>query len=400
MRLVARRRSRGLVSSLRSAACACAAASCLGAVLAGVAGPARPRAFAMPLPRRSAALGAGLASLATAADAEDSAAGGSVRLKKTIAENGLEDWKVVDYEAMRDDEPRTQGYEAAIKKRLAGTDGSITVVDIGTGSFALLAIMAARAGARKVYAIEKNAEAAELARKTVEKEKLQDKIEVIEGDSMQVELPEKVDLIVSELIGSIATQEGVEPIIKDATARFIKGGFNGAGGACPQMIPQAVQTQIAPVKYTEHRIMNFAKKRGIMSRGKAADGTTQPLRLRGKTSDLVFLAKPQVLEEFDFCNPGAAASQAQRTLKFKVPAKLAAEAKDFSGFAMWTRLVIDDENAVEVRGQKQTSHWAYVVALMDNEPVAMAAPGTIELNSSIDYAARPVAYTLEADVPV
>lgn len=355
------------------------------------------------MPRRSAAvLGAGLGGLSAAAGAEEGAPapGGSVRLKKTVAEGGLEDWEVADYEAMRDDEPRTKGYEAAIKKRLAGTDGTATVVDIGTGAFALLAIMAARAGARKVYAIEKNAAAAEMAKQTVAKEKLQDVIEVIEGESTQVELPEKVDLMVSELIGSIATQEGVEPIIKDAVNRFLKGGFNGAGGACPQMIPSAVQTRIVPVKYTEHRIMQFAKKRGIMSRGKPAPGTDKPLRLRGKTSDLVFLSEPQVLEEFDFCNPGSAASQAQRTLKFDVPAKLAGDAKDFSGFAMWTRLVIDDEHAVEVRGQKQTSHWAYVVALMADKPVAMVAPGSIQLNSTIDYDARPVSYTLEADVPV
>ena len=57
------------------------------------------------------------------------------------------------YAAMRDDESRTPIFEAAIKKRLAGTDDQV-VVDIGTGPYALLAIMAARAGAKRVYAIE------------------------------------------------------------------------------------------------------------------------------------------------------------------------------------------------------------------------------------------------------
>merc|ERR1719499_1673027 len=112
---------------------------------------------------------------------------------------------------MRDDEPRTKAYEEAITNRLAGMGGEAVVVDIGTGALALLAIMAAKAGARKVYAIEINPGAAKLAKEAVAKQKLQDKIEVIEGNSMEVDLPEKADLIVSELIGSIATQEGVEP---------------------------------------------------------------------------------------------------------------------------------------------------------------------------------------------
>merc|ERR1719343_898986 len=125
---------------------------------------------------------------------------------------------------MRDDGPRTEAYRAAINARLGAMPGAV-VVDIGTGALALLAIMAARAGAKKVYAIEINPGAAKLAREAVARQQ----IEVIEGNSMEVELPERADLIVSELIGSIATQEGVEPIIKDAEKRFLK---EKEGGTC------------------------------------------------------------------------------------------------------------------------------------------------------------------------
>lgn len=377
----------------------CTVAGCFSGHLAAQ----RPSAFAVAkFPRRSvAAVGAaisGLVGTGTAAIAEEVALApsGTVKLRRVIAEGGLDDWTATDYQAMVDDEPRTKGYENAIKKRLAGMEGAATVVDIGTGSFAILATMAAKAGARKVYAIEKNAAAAKMARETVAKAGLQDKIEIIEGDSMQVELPEKVDLIVSELIGSIATQEGVEPIIKDAAKRFLKEGLKG--GACPQMIPARVQTRIVPVKYTEHRIMRFAEKRGVLSRGKPEAGTVRPLRLRGKTNDLVFLSEPQTLEDFDFCAPEARGSQVDTKLKFDIMKDKVADAKDFSGFAMWTRLVIDDDNVVEVKGQKVTSHWAYVVALMADLPVA--ATNTIELTASVDYSASPVRYTLETELPV
>jgi len=64
------------------------------------------------------------------------------------------------YKAMVDDARRTPLFEEAIRRRLKGREGELVVLDIGTGPFALLALMAARAGAKKVYAIEANLEAA------------------------------------------------------------------------------------------------------------------------------------------------------------------------------------------------------------------------------------------------
>ena len=56
------------------------------------------------------------------------------------------------YQAMLADVRRTQGYIEAIKQRLAkNTPGTMTVLDLGTGPYAVLAFAAARAGAKKVY---------------------------------------------------------------------------------------------------------------------------------------------------------------------------------------------------------------------------------------------------------
>ena len=65
-------------------------------------------------------------------------------------------------------------------------------LDIGTGALALLAIIAARAGAEHVFAIEANAEAAAAARQTVAAEGLEAQITVIEGYSTDVTLPRRV----------------------------------------------------------------------------------------------------------------------------------------------------------------------------------------------------------------
>jgi len=71
-----------------------------------------------------------------------------------------------DYTRLVDDEVRTAGFRMAIKRRLRHLPESV-VLDIGTGPFALLALFAAQSGARKVYAVEASATAAEQARATV-----------------------------------------------------------------------------------------------------------------------------------------------------------------------------------------------------------------------------------------
>ena len=46
-------------------------------------------------------------------------------------------------------------------------------------------------------------------------------IEVIEGFSTEVTLPEKVDLVVSEIVGSVASEEGLYATTADAHARHV-----------------------------------------------------------------------------------------------------------------------------------------------------------------------------------
>ena len=70
---------------------------------------------------------------------------------------------------------------------------------------------------------------------------------LFQGYSTEVELPEKVDLLVGEIIGSVATEESVYSTIRDAQARFMKDPYNAAS-----YIPQRVQTLIAPVSWPFH----------------------------------------------------------------------------------------------------------------------------------------------------
>eukprot|EP00966_Prymnesium_polylepis_P312746 7226942-Prymnesium_polylepis.1 len=156
------------------------------------------------------------------------------------------------YKAMVDDEARTPLFEKAIQKRLQGREGELVVLDIGTGPFAILALIAARAGAKKVYAIEASPQAAALARKAVKgaRDVPAGTIEVIEGFSTEVKLPEKADLVVAEIIGSIASEEGLHATIRDAQARHVK-----EPSAPGSFIPARCQTYAAPASYALHYVL-------------------------------------------------------------------------------------------------------------------------------------------------
>jgi len=66
---------------------------------------------------------------------------------------------------------------------------------------------------------------------------------------MQVELPEKVDVLIHEIIGEIASQEGVVVALRDALPRF------GMPGGCVS-IPDRVRSFLTPVMYPDYRFWN------------------------------------------------------------------------------------------------------------------------------------------------
>jgi protein arginine N-methyltransferase 1 len=116
------------------------------------------------------------------------------------------------------DAVRTLQYRAAIFKHARDK----VVIDLGCGS-GVLAIFAAQAGAKKVYAIERS-KVAGLARLMFKANDVEDRIELVREDSRRVTLPERADLIVHEILGADPLNEGIVPIIDDARTRLLAPG--------------------------------------------------------------------------------------------------------------------------------------------------------------------------------
>ena len=128
-------------------------------------------------------------------------------------------YRLLDYAAMIEDAVRTPAYLAALEQ--AVRPGSV-VVEIGTGT-GFFAIIAARLGARRVYAIESDS-SIRLAREVAALNGCADRIEFIEALSTDVTLPEQGDVLLSDLRGVLPTLGVHIPSIVDARARLLKPG--------------------------------------------------------------------------------------------------------------------------------------------------------------------------------
>ncbi|TMW57527.1 hypothetical protein Poli38472_003452 [Pythium oligandrum] len=105
---------------------------------------------------------------------------------------------------MLQDHIRTSTYERAMLENSADFKDKI-VLDVGTGS-GILAYFAVKAGAKHVYAVELS-DMAHCARELLAANGLSDRITVIKGKMESVELPEHVDIVVSEPMGFFLVHE-------------------------------------------------------------------------------------------------------------------------------------------------------------------------------------------------
>mmetsp|Transcript_16149 Transcript_16149/g.44989 ORF Transcript_16149/g.44989 Transcript_16149/m.44989 type:complete len:444 (+) Transcript_16149:225-1556(+) len=122
---------------------------------------------------------------------------------------------------MLEDHKRTGAYFNAVMQNKKQFEGKV-VLDVGTGS-GILAVFAAKAGAKKVYAVEAT-DMAKFARSVVETNGLSDVVTVIQGMVETVKLPEKVDIIISEWMGYFLLRESMLDSVLLARDRFLKPG--------------------------------------------------------------------------------------------------------------------------------------------------------------------------------
>lgn len=256
------------------------------------------------------------------------------------------------------DEARNAAYQQAMDKHVGA---GMHVLDIGAGS-GLLAMMAARAGAGQVTAVEMNPVLAEVARQVVADNGFADRIQVLNRLSLDLEvgvdLP-AADLVVSEVLDGGLLGEGVLPTLRHAARHLMKpGGHMLPAGATVhgQLVELPRQRTVNPIA----TIAGFDLSAFDRFRNPAAYRT---IKLANEQHTV--LSAPFHVADFDFAAP----PMADRQRRAKIPITTTGEVY---AVVFWFDLHMDDAIRISSGPDGTLSHWAQAVQFMDRSRMVSA----------------------------
>ncbi len=249
-----------------------------------------------------------------------------------LAQTGYE-----NYYQMLSDKIRMDAFRKAIFKTVRPGD---IVVDMGAGT-GLLSIWALQAGAKKVYAIEKT-DAVNLAREIARANNVQNKIEFINENSVDVELPELANVLISETLGSFGIDENTIQFTNDARKRFLVD--DG------KLIPQSIELFVAPVNNTKiYNKIDFWRHIPGINFTPAFELFSKKIMIESiSVNDL--LCQPSCIANIDFTEENNATFNTRLYMKIQKPGII-------HGVAGWFRCTLCDGIQISTAPDNPETHW-------------------------------------------
>ncbi len=194
---------------------------------------------------------------------------------------------LLQHQPLLEDEERVRAFAAAIGTAVRPGD---VVLEVGSGT-GVLAVLAARAGARRVYAVERTG-LAEVAAAVARENGVGSKVRAIEGDTLAIRLPERADLLITETIGHLGLEEGLGAIVRDARRRHLQPGA--------RVLPCRLRLLVAPLAlpaFSREVLAPWRRLSGAAGQG-AAQACRRIYKIRWHEGDC--LAPPAVIWDIDF----------------------------------------------------------------------------------------------------
>ena len=269
---------------------------------------------------------------------------------------------------MMNDLDRNDAYLKALKLAISDND---LVLEIGTGS-GLLAMMSADAGAKKVITCEASKTIAGKAEEIISQNGYSNKITVIDKKSTDLlvgkDLPNRADIIVSEILSSEFVGEGIQPTIVDANKRLLA--KNG------KMLPESGDIRIALLGDSKEIKENIYVKdiNGFdFSKFNSIIGNKFSLSLKNKPN---FLSETEIAFKFDLYGS---------KIKYEEEKILSLKANKSGlcyGVIQWLGLQIFKEVKYENRPGEIPSHWPTPIYRFD-EPLYVVEGQEITIKATL-----------------
>jgi protein arginine N-methyltransferase 1 len=277
------------------------------------------------------------------------------------------------------DRPRLAAYLEALRKAIR--PGSV-VVDVGTGTGAM-AFLACQLGARRVYAIEPGSAIA-VAREIAQANGLTDRIVFLQELSTKVTLPERADVIVSDMRGILPLLQQHIPSIVDARKRLL--------APAGVLINQRDTVWVAPVEARmAYRNLSAPWTRALRSvdmRRALQVATNSISKIHARLKDL--LAKPERFVTLDYTTVEEA--NVSGTLKWKITRRRTAH-----GLCAW----FDAELAGGVRFSNAPGAPKLIYGQLFfpfSEPLALSAGDAVQIELEAKFVGGDYIWRWNTDV--
>lgn len=267
---------------------------------------------------------------------------------------------------MLNDRARNETLAAAVERTVRPGD---VVVDVGAG-VGLLSLLAARAGARRVYALEEGP-IARLAVELAQRNGFGDVVVVERVRSQEWSPPERADVVLCETLGYALLEEGLRASIADARRRMLR-----PGG---RLVPQAVRLLAAPVDASDLPI-DTGYLDSLLGFDLAPLGALyRRVWQRHHVSESDELAPPQVALSLD-CRTLSPDEALETTLQFTCR-----RGGTLTAFVLWFEADLAADVLLSSRSPDPRNHWGQVV-LPAGRPGAVAAGDRIGLRLGLNDA--------------